>query len=112
MAGDAPAARSKELPIRRPLLLRLPAAHHQVTGLKFVFVLLVVVFVIVFLDDVKLDWVKPDNLQLRGAVVASDHVALVGVRVHVNVGFAFRASSCWQFSLPPPCRNDERGEPA
>lgn len=77
---------------RPPLVFKVPphvAAQFMRASDYFVIVFVVIVFVV--LDDVQLDWVEPDNLKLRPAILAREGVALVGVSVHVNVGFAFRA---------------------
>jgi hypothetical protein len=67
-----------------------------------VFVLVVgvlVVFIDIFFGDVELDGVESDDLQLGCALVTGDRVALVGVEVNVDFGFAVRTRSYRHFSF-------------
>src|ERR671930_992959 len=61
------------------------------------FVVEEVVLVQVFLDDVELDGVEPDDLKRRPTLVAGDGVAFVGVEADVDFGFAVRARSYRHF---------------
>jgi hypothetical protein len=71
------------------MVYRLPS----VSVFVFVFVVPEVVLVGIFLGNVEFDRVEPDDLKLGCALFAGDRIALVGVEVNVDFGFAVRTRS-------------------
>jgi hypothetical protein len=57
------------------------------------FVLFLVIIEIVLFDDVQFDGVESDDLQIGSALFARDHIALIRVRVNVDICIAFGTCS-------------------
>ncbi len=74
----------------------------------FVFIILVEVF---FFDDVQFDGIESNYFQLSSTLFARNCVALVRVRINMDIGIAIGACSGRHFVLPPSQMVDrtERG---
>jgi hypothetical protein len=58
-----------------------------------IFIVIVVIVELLFLDEIEFDGIQANNLQLDTTLFAINHFALVHVSLHVNVGVAFWARS-------------------
>ena len=59
---------------------------------------LVLVFVVVFFDNIQFDGIEADDFQLNSTLFTINYLAFVRVSIDVNVSFAFRTCSGRHFS--------------
>jgi len=60
--------------------------------------ILILVFVVVFFDNVQFDGIEADDFQLNSALFTINYLAFVRVGIDVNVSFAFGTCSGRHFS--------------
>src|SRR5215471_13253455 len=70
--------------------------------LRFVsiFILVFVFVVILFLNNIQLDWIETDDLQLHSTFFAFHRLAFVGICINMDVGFTFGTGSGRHCSPP------------
>ena len=59
--------------------------------------ILVFVLVVIFFNDIQFDRVESDELQIGSAFLARKDIALICVRIDVDIRVAFGACSGWHF---------------
>ena len=60
-------------------------------------VVVLVIIQVFFFNNVQFDWIQTHYFQGCSAFVTRNRFALIRVHIHVDIGIAFRASSCRHF---------------